>query len=56
MNVRWKKLLIQSSLWLVAEIWFNFLEIDDLVDYGEFIFARNEIVVMLLIPISREKS
>lgn len=44
MNVRWKKLLVKTTLWLVAEIWFNSIGIDDLVDYGEFIFARNEIV------------
>ncbi len=25
MNVRWKKLLVQTTLWLVAEIWLNFL-------------------------------
>ncbi len=43
MNVRWKKLLVTTILWLVAEIWFNFLGIDDLVDYSEFIFARHEI-------------
>ena len=43
MNVRWKKLLVTTILWLVAEIWFNFLGIDDLVDYSEFIFERNEI-------------
>lgn len=41
MNVRWKKLLIKTTLWLVAEIWFNFLGIDDLADYSEF-FEHNE--------------
>ena len=44
MNVRWKKLLIKTTLWLIAEIWFNFLGIDNLVDYSEFIFERHEIV------------
>ena len=57
MNVRWKKLLVKTTLWLVAEIWFNFLGIDDLVDYSEFIFERNEIVQPLIfVPISRTKS
>ena len=46
MNVRWKKLLVKTTLWLVAEIWFNSLGIDNLVDYGEFVFARHEIVQM----------
>ena len=40
MNVRWKKLLVKTTLWLVAEIWFNFLGIDDLADYSEFIFEK----------------
>jgi hypothetical protein len=48
MNVRWKKLLVQTTLWFVAEIWFNFLGIDDLVDYSEFIFQRHEIVQPML--------
>ena len=43
MNVRWKKLLVKTTLWLVAEIWFNYLAIDDLSDYSEFIFERNVI-------------
>ncbi|MEM8718864.1 MAG: hypothetical protein AAGE84_06090 [Cyanobacteria bacterium P01_G01_bin.39] len=43
MNVRWKKLLLKTTLWLVAEIWVNSLGIDSLVDYSEFIFARHEI-------------
>ena len=43
MNVRWRKLLVKT-IWLVAEIWFNFLQFDNLVDYGELIFERHEIV------------
>ena len=43
MKVQWKKLLVKTTFWLVAEIWFNFLGIDNLVDYGEFVFAKPEI-------------
>ncbi len=56
MNVRWQKLLVKTTLWLVAEIWFNFLGIDSLVDYSEFIFERDEIVQPLLTTISRGKT
>ncbi len=45
MNVRWKKLLVKTTLWLVAEIWLNFLGIDNLADYSEFIFERHVIVI-----------
>ena len=41
MNVRWKYLLVRMALWLVAEISLNFLGLDDLADYSEFIFQRN---------------
>jgi hypothetical protein len=49
MKLRWKKLLVKIILWLVAEIWFNFLGIDNLADYSEFIFARNAIWQSLII-------
>ena len=53
MKVLWKKLLVKTTLWFLTEIWFNFLGIDDLVDYGEFIFERNEILQPMLTAISR---
>ena len=52
MKVRWQKLLLTATFWLATEIWFNFLGIDDLVDYSEFIFERPEIVLLLVTPIS----
>ena len=55
MNKRWQKLLLKTTLWLIFEIYFNLLGIDDLVDYSEFIFQRHEIVQLLLTPIARGK-
>ena len=63
MDVRWKKLLMTTIIWLTTEIWmktsggqrseetselrpFNFLGIDDLADYSEFVFERNLIVLL----------
>ena len=43
MKVQWKKLLLKTTFWLLAEIWFNFLGIDNLADYSEFVFERHEI-------------
>ena len=40
MKVRWKKLLVTTTLWLATEIGFNLLGIDDLADYSEFIFEK----------------
>ncbi len=44
MNVRWKKLLLKTTFWLATEICFTLIGIDDLVDYSEFIFGRQEIL------------
>ena len=40
MKVRWKKLLLIASCWLATEIYFNFLGIDELADYSEFILNQ----------------
>ncbi len=53
MKVRWKKLLVTTTLWLVAEIWLNFLGIDNLADYSEFIFDRNVVCKPDLFEIAR---
>jgi preprotein translocase subunit SecG len=44
MQVKWKKLLTQITLWLVAEIILNLLGLDNLADYGEFVFDKEAIV------------
>jgi hypothetical protein len=36
MTVRWKRLLIQSVLWLSAEVILTSIGLDDLADYGEY--------------------
>ncbi len=45
MNVRWKKLMTNVVIWLAAEILLNFLGLDDLADYSEFIFEKELIVL-----------
>ncbi|MGK7899247.1 MAG: hypothetical protein AB4372_37930 [Xenococcus sp. (in: cyanobacteria)] len=35
------KLIAKTLIWLAAEILFNFLGIDDLADYGEFVLENN---------------
>ncbi len=41
MKVRWKKFLLRTSVWLIAEISLSCLGMDDLADYSEFVFERN---------------
>ena len=38
MKVLPKKLLVKTTLWLVAEIWLNFLGIDNLADKARVYF------------------
>ena len=44
MNRSWRILLFKTTVWLVAEILLNFLGLDDLADYSEFLFEKNVIV------------
>lgn len=46
MKVRWKKLLARMAVWLAFEILFNFLGLDDLADYGEFVFETSEVTLL----------
>lgn len=38
MNLKWRKLLFNLSLWLVAEVVLTVLGLDNLADYSEFVF------------------
>ena len=35
------KLITKTVIWLVTEILFNFVGIDDLADYSEFVFENH---------------
>jgi len=41
-GIRWKRLLLQSTLWLVAEIVLTCMGLDDLADYGEYHFTSKQ--------------
>ncbi|MDJ0511708.1 MAG: hypothetical protein QNJ64_21040 [Crocosphaera sp.] len=40
-NITYKKLITRIFVWLLFEVSLNCLGLDDLADYGEFIFERN---------------
>jgi hypothetical protein len=46
MQVKWKKLLIKLLIFSVSEVLLNFLGVDNLADYSEFVFERNVVVFM----------
>lgn len=41
MRVKWRKLIIKTAVWLIAEILLSLLGIDDIADYSEFVFERD---------------
>ncbi len=45
MRVRWRKLITQILIWLLAELLLNFIGLDDLADYSEFLFERDVIIL-----------
>jgi hypothetical protein len=45
-QTQWKKILVRTSLWLVTEIVLNFVGLDNLADYSEFVFERDAIVLV----------
>ena len=42
-NVKWRKLIIKGSMWLTLEVALNLIGLDDIADYSEYIFERNQI-------------
>ncbi|EAW35941.1 hypothetical protein [Lyngbya sp. PCC 8106] len=45
MQVRWKKLITKTLIWLLAELLLNLIGLDDLADYSEFLFERDVIIL-----------
>jgi hypothetical protein len=45
MKVKWKKLLLKTSTWLVLEVSLNYVGLDTLAAYSEFVFERTLIVL-----------
>ena len=46
MNVKWRKLLVKGSMWLTLEIALNCVGIDDIADYSEYVFERNQVAFL----------
>jgi hypothetical protein len=46
MQIKWKILIVKITIWLAAEICLNFLGLDSLADYSEFIFQRDVVVFL----------
>ncbi len=47
MNVLWKQLLVKSVVWLFAEALLNFLGLDSIADYSEFIFENKHYTIQV---------
>ena len=48
MIVLWRKLYIKIILWLGAEILLTLIGLDDLADYGEFLYGQKEVASLTI--------
>lgn len=42
-KVRWRKLFVETSAWVTAEVMLNVVGLDNLADYSEFVFQSKVI-------------
>ncbi|MEM1279458.1 MAG: hypothetical protein AAGG53_05400 [Cyanobacteria bacterium P01_H01_bin.152] len=49
MQVRWKRFLLQSALWLSAEVILTSIGLDDLADYGEYHVTSKQAAIAQLV-------
>lgn len=45
MQVKWKTLITKALIWALAELLLNFIGLDDLADYSEFLFEKHVIIL-----------
>ena len=56
MQVRWKKLMTQATLWLMAEVVLSVMGLDDLADYSEYYFGATRMMPRHHLVISIQSS
>ena len=44
--MHWRKSLIYILIWFATEIILNLLGIDELADYGEFVFQKDSVITI----------
>ena len=42
MTINWNKLILNLTIWAIAEIALNFIGLDTLADYSEFLLTKNQ--------------
>lgn len=45
MQVQWDKLIVKLAVWLAMEVILSVIGLDDLADYGEYIFRRSDVML-----------
>ncbi len=48
MKVKWRKLIANILIWAIAEVALNFIGLDTLADYGEFVFDQHKVVQIVM--------
>lgn len=47
MRVKWQKLLTNFALWAISETTLNFVGLDTIADYSEFLSAKEEVATLI---------
>ena len=37
----WQQVVYKTGVWLAAEVWLNLIGLDNIADYGEFVFGQD---------------
>lgn len=54
MNKQNQKFLVKITFWLLAEIWLNFVGLDNIADYSEYIFECNKDYVVFNVLLNKK--
>ncbi len=45
MKVEWKKMVVKITVWVVAEIILNWIGLDNLANYTEFVYEQDMVIL-----------
>jgi hypothetical protein len=48
MQVRWKTLLTKAIIWIGSELFLNFVGLDNLADYSEYVFTPPHLITPVI--------
>jgi hypothetical protein len=53
MKEQWKKVLVKTVAWSIAEIILNFVGLDNIADYSEFVFEHTDVSRVTIVQFAK---